>query len=176
MGISLGLVGLGQFGSAFAKLFKSHPLVDRIALCDCEPEKLQKFADDPYFADKLNKKDIFTSLDDICKSDLDALVIITQPWLHAPQCIQAMESGKHVYSAVPVIMVPDGGEVLEWCDRLIKTTKKPDAITCSVKPPYTVRKPCIVERWPLPESLVTLYTPKENTVTMSIRAVRCGKS
>ncbi len=124
MGISLGLVGLGQFGSAFAKLFKSHPLVDRIALCDCEPEKLKKFADDPYFADKLNSKDIFTSLDDICQSDLDALVIITQPWLHAPQCIQAMESGKHVYSAVPVIMLPDGGEVLEWCDRLIKTTQK----------------------------------------------------
>ena len=32
MGISLGLVGLGSFGSGFAELFKRHPLVDRIAL------------------------------------------------------------------------------------------------------------------------------------------------
>lgn len=124
MGISIGLVGLGQFGSAFATLFKSHPLVDRIGLCDCEPEKLKKFADDPAFADKLNRRDIFTSLDDICQSDFDALVIITQPWLHAPQCIQAMEAGKHVYSAVPVIMVPDAEEVLDWCDRLIQASQR----------------------------------------------------
>ena len=41
MGISLGLVGLGSFGSAFADLFMSHPLVDRIALCDREPERIK---------------------------------------------------------------------------------------------------------------------------------------
>lgn len=124
MGISIGLVGLGSFGSAFAKLFKSHPAVDRIALCDCEPEKVKKFADDPFFADKLNRRDIYGSLDDICRSDLDALVIITQPWLHAPQCIQAMAAGKHVYSAVPVIMLPDGNETLDWCDRIIAASRQ----------------------------------------------------
>lgn len=48
----------------------------------------------------------------------------TQPWLHAPQCVQAMEAGKHVYSAVPVFMVPDGDEILEWCDRLVQTCTK----------------------------------------------------
>lgn len=37
MGISVGLVGLGDFGSAFAGLFKNHPLVDRVGLCDREP-------------------------------------------------------------------------------------------------------------------------------------------
>ena len=39
MGISLGIVGLGVFGSAYADLYKTHPLVDRIALCDREPAK-----------------------------------------------------------------------------------------------------------------------------------------
>ena len=124
MGISIGLVGLGAFGATFATLFKSHPLVDRIALCDYELERSKKFADDPFFQDKLNSKDIYTSLDDICKSDLDALVIITQPWLHAPQCIKAMESGKHVFSAVPVTCVPDADEILDWCDKIIETTKR----------------------------------------------------
>ena len=94
MGISIGLVGLGSFGSAFAQLFKAHPLVDRVAFCDCEPERVRKFAEDPFFADKFNPRDAYGSLDEICASDLDALVVITQPWLHAPQCIQAMESGK----------------------------------------------------------------------------------
>ena len=45
MGISLGLVGLGSFGSCFVPLFKSHPLVDRVALCDQEPERLKFWAE-----------------------------------------------------------------------------------------------------------------------------------
>ena len=107
MGISIGLVGLGSFGSQFADLFMSHPLVDRIALCDREPERMAVFADKPSWASKFNTRDMYPSLDSICQSDLDALDIINQPWLHAPQAIQAMEAGKHVYSAVPVIRIPD---------------------------------------------------------------------
>jgi len=124
MGISLGLVGLGSFGSAFADLFRSHPLVDRIALCDREPERIEKFAKQPTWQDKFDPKDAYDSLDEICKSDLDALVIITQPWLHAPQAIQALESGKHVYSAVPISSIPDGDEILDWCDKLVETVKR----------------------------------------------------
>ena len=124
MGISLGLVGLGSFGRAFADLFKSHPLVDRIALCDREPERVEAFAKQESWQDKFDGRDAYDSLDEICKSDLDALAIITQPWLHAPQCIQAMESGKHVYSAVPIISIPDGEEILEWCDKLVETCRR----------------------------------------------------
>ena len=124
MRVSLGLVGLGAFGSAFAELFKSHPAVDRIALCDREPERVRAFAEKPSWRDKFSPSDAYDSLDAICASDLDALVIITQPWLHAPQCIQAMESGKHVYSAVPVISLPDGDEILDWCDRLVETCRR----------------------------------------------------
>ena len=121
MNISIGLVGLGSFGSAFAPLFKSHPLVGRIALCDQEPDKLKRWAERPSFRDKLSPNDIYEDLDDICKADLDAIVLITQPWLHAPQAKQVMESGKHVYSAVPILCVPDGDEILDWCGRLIET-------------------------------------------------------
>jgi len=124
MGISIGLVGLGDFGRGFADFFKSHPLVDRIALCDREPERVERFAKKESWQDKFDPKDAYDSLDAICESDLDALVIITQPWLHAPQCIQAMESGKHVYSAVPIISVPDGDEILDWCDKLVEACKR----------------------------------------------------
>jgi len=103
MGISLGLVGLGQFGSAFAELFKNHPLVDRVGLCDSEPERIAAFADKPSFQDKFNAKDTYSSFDDILKADFDALVIITQPWLHAEQAVRSMRAGKHVYSAVPIV-------------------------------------------------------------------------
>jgi predicted dehydrogenase len=124
MGISVGLVGLGAFGRSFADLFMSHPLVDRIALCDREPERITPFAQKESWRPKLNPRDIYPSLDAICRSDLDALVIITQPWLHAPQCIQALTSGKSVYSAVPVISIPDDDEILAWCDKLVDTVRR----------------------------------------------------
>jgi predicted dehydrogenase len=124
VGISLGLVGLGSFGSAFAPLFKSHPGVDRIALCDREPERIARFVAREDFRDKFNPRDAYSTLEEICRTDLDALVIITQHWLHAPHCLQALESGKHVYSAVPVITIPSGDEILEWCDRLVETCRR----------------------------------------------------
>ncbi|MEN6641291.1 MAG: Gfo/Idh/MocA family oxidoreductase, partial [Armatimonadia bacterium] len=124
MGISIGLVGLGSFGSSFAELFKRHPLVDRVALCDREPQRVARFAELASWKDKFNPRDAYETLDDICRADLDALVIITQPWLHAPQCVQAMEAGKHVYSAVPIISIPDDDEILEWCDRLVNTCQR----------------------------------------------------
>ena len=123
MGIKLGMVGLGQFGSNFAKLFKAHPLVDKIALCDCEEEKLKKFAEDPFMADKLSVKECCTTLDELVRKDLDAIVVITQPWLHAPQCLQVLNSGKHVYSAVPLISLPDDNEILDWCHKLVDAVK-----------------------------------------------------
>lgn len=124
MGISIGLVGLGQFGKAFAPLFKAHPLVDRVGLCDREAERVRKFADDPFYHDKFDERDAYASLDDICASDLDALVIITQPWLHAAQAVQAMEAGKHAYSAVPIVSLPDGDEILDWCGKLVDTCRR----------------------------------------------------
>jgi len=124
MGISLGLVGLGSFGNCFVPLFKSHPLVDRIALCDQEPERLKFWADKEFMRDKFNPRDAFSEFDDILKSDLDALVIITQHWLHAPMSVRAMEAGKHVYCAVPLISVPDADEILGWCDKVVETARR----------------------------------------------------
>ena len=124
MGISIGLVGLGAFGKSFADLFKKHPAVDRVALCDREPERVASFAERDDWKDKFNPRDAYFSLDDICRSDLDALVIITQPSLHAPQCLQALASGKHVYSAVPISCVPDGDEILDACNQLVEACER----------------------------------------------------
>jgi predicted dehydrogenase len=118
MGISIGMVGLGWFGTAFVRLFRDHPLVDRIALCDMDAERVRQASE------RFGIKECYASLDEICRSDIQALVIITQPWLHAPQVIQGMEAGKHVWSAVPLISLPDGKEMLDWCDKVVQTCRK----------------------------------------------------
>ncbi|MEZ4683835.1 MAG: Gfo/Idh/MocA family oxidoreductase [Caldilineaceae bacterium] len=122
--ISLGIVGLGSFGSSFVDLFAAHPLVHRIALCDREPDRVAAMAKRAVVQTKLRAADCYTSFDAICASDLDALAIITQPWLHAPQAVQAMTAGKHVYSAVPVVSLPDGDTILAWCNRLVETVQQ----------------------------------------------------
>ena len=122
MGMKIGLLGLGSFGGCFAPLFAAHPGVDSVVLCDAEESKIRKWAADPVIAKKLAKDGCLTSFNDLCRTDCDAIAIITQPWLHAPQAIQAMEAGKHVYSAVPVISIPDDDECLDWCQKVIDCT------------------------------------------------------
>ncbi|MBQ7207075.1 MAG: Gfo/Idh/MocA family oxidoreductase [Lentisphaeria bacterium] len=122
MGIKLGLVGLGTFGSAFAPLFASHPLVDSIVLCDAEADRIEKNAALPAVAAKLSGK--MLTIDEFCRTDCDGAVVMTQPQLHAPQCIKILESGKYVYSAVPVISCPDDGEILDWCGKIIDTVQR----------------------------------------------------
>jgi len=112
MGISVGLVGLGEFGSHFMSLYKAHPNVERLALCDLNRDRLENYAK------KYEISETYPSLDAICKSDIEALVIITQQWLHARQAIQAMKAGKHVYTAVPA------AQSIEECNALVKTVKQ----------------------------------------------------
>ena len=118
MGISVGIVGLGSFGPDFVRLFRDHPRVDRVALCDLHADRVAKAAKEFGLAET------YAHLDELCGSDVDAVAIFTQPWLHAPQSVQALEAGKHVYCAVPAAHTPDGDEALEWCGRLIETCKR----------------------------------------------------
>ena len=135
MGISVGIIGVGSFGPQFIKLFKGHPDVARLALCYLKPDRLSRCSKEHQVSET------YSSLDDICKSDLDALAIFTQHWMHAPQAIQAMRSGKHVYTAVPA------ARSLDECHDLVETVKqtglvymngetsffRPDAVFCRKK-------------------------------------------
>ena len=112
MGISLGLVGVGMFGSQFIELFMNHPDVHRLALCDLRKDRLE------HYAKKYEIGETYASLGDICHSDIEAIAIVTQPWLHAQQAIEAMEAGKHVYSAVPA------ARPIEECAALVETVER----------------------------------------------------
>lgn len=118
MSVSVGIAGVGAFGYGFIDLFKRHPLVKRVALCDLIPERLAERAAE------FKIEETYPCLDEMLGSNLDAIAIITQHWLHAPQAIQALKAGKHVYSAVPIISLPDGDEMLDWCDKLVRTSRE----------------------------------------------------
>jgi predicted dehydrogenase len=119
MGISVGLVGVGAFASGFVPLFQRHPLVERFALCDMKADRLAEAAR------KFEVSETYADLDAACASDLDALAIFTQHWMHAPQAIQALEAGKHVCTAVPPVFSHDEPDrALELCDRLVEAARR----------------------------------------------------
>ncbi|MDF1516010.1 MAG: Gfo/Idh/MocA family oxidoreductase, partial [Anaerolineae bacterium] len=95
MAIRIGICGTGSFADNFIPLFKAHPDVEHVILCDLDHEKLQAKCQ------KFGITDSSPSLDDLCERDIDAIAIITQHHLHGPQAVQALKAGKHVYSAVP---------------------------------------------------------------------------
>jgi len=112
MGIKVGICGVGGFGPAFIKLFQVHPEVDEVVLADLIPERVTARAKE------FGVKRTFASLDELCKSDVDAIALFTPRWSHGPQAVQALKAGKHLYSAVPA------AATLEELAKLVETVKE----------------------------------------------------
>jgi len=93
--LKITIVGAGQFSQCFVPLYQAHPLVEEVSLCDNMPDRLRAGAD--RFA--ISRR--FSDFDEVLKSDVDAVALFTQRWLHAPMALKALRAGKHVYSAVP---------------------------------------------------------------------------
>jgi predicted dehydrogenase len=112
--IRICFVGCGQFCRSFVPVFKAHPAVEYVAVCDKFRERAEKFKED-YGADE-----IFDTFDDAIASDrINSIAIFTQRNIHGVMAIAALKAGKHVYSAVPMSLEID--EILEIV-RLVKET------------------------------------------------------
>ncbi len=93
--IKLGIIGVGAFGTSFIHVLKAHPLVEELYIADVLPDRLR------HVAEKHTIKHTFDSMEAICASDVDAVLIFAQRHLHGPMAIHALKQGKHVYSSVP---------------------------------------------------------------------------
>ncbi|SHN35014.1 Gfo/Idh/MocA family protein [Gracilibacillus kekensis] len=108
----IAVVGAGQFSQCFIPLFKSHPYVEEVVLAEVKKERRDKFAK------AFSIKRTFSSLEEVLKSDVDAVALFTQRHLHGPQTIQALQAGKHVYSAVPTAQsLEEIREIIEEVER-----------------------------------------------------------
>ena len=112
--IRIAFIGCGQFCKCFVPLFKAHPAVEFVAVCDKFRERAEEFKE-KYDADM-----IFDTFEDaIASSEINAVAIFTQRNTHGRMAIEALKAGKHVYSAVPMTLEID--EILEIV-RLVKET------------------------------------------------------
>ncbi|MFC7405774.1 Gfo/Idh/MocA family protein [Georgenia alba] len=101
MTFNLGIVGAGQFSGHFAALFDLHPGVGRVSVTDVLPDRAHRLVEEIGLAGTHEDYDAM-----LADPDVDAVAIFTQRWTHGPLVLQALEAGKHVYSAVPMATSP----------------------------------------------------------------------
>ena len=110
--LRLAIIGGGQFSSSFIHLFQAHPFVEEVALVELNPERRASIAA------KFSIKQTFASLSELWNSDFNAVAIFTPRWTHAQIALEAIQNGRHVYTAVPM------GITQEEISQLVETSSK----------------------------------------------------
>jgi predicted dehydrogenase len=105
MSFSLGIIGIGQFGTHFAELFAAHPEIDALYAVDQVPERIDELEQRTSHAVRFAGR--FDTVEELLASDVDAVAIFTQRWTHGQIALDALRAGKHVYSAVPMAIEED---------------------------------------------------------------------
>jgi len=110
--IRVGLVGYGvcRFSAAFG--FQDHPNVEVVAVSDLFPDRCAALA-------KVVKcAKTYPALEEMVKDDkIEAIFVATDAPSHARHCIEVLNHGKHVCTAVPAIWgdIDDAQRLLECC-------------------------------------------------------------
>lgn len=108
----MAVVGLGTIGPVHARWCAEVPGSSLVAVCDANAARAEEVAA-RYGAEALTD---YASL--VARSDVDAIVIATPTYLHAPMALAAIDAGKHVAIEKPLARsVREGAEVVEAARR-----------------------------------------------------------
>ncbi len=102
--INLAIIGCGGMSHAHGEWLKSIPEANVVALCDINPEQMEKLCNAKF----QGRKDIrrYMSMEKLLKSPpkgLDAVVIVTPHALHFEQAMAALDAGYHVLVEKPMV-------------------------------------------------------------------------
>lgn len=109
--LKIGIVGL-VFGGAFPTIYRDHPDVEEVVICDKNETLLKDFSR------KFGFDQCCTSYEELLERDIDAVHILTNIHTHAEMSVKALEAGKHCAVTVPM------ATTLEEIERIIEAKKK----------------------------------------------------
>lgn len=98
--LKVGVVGL-VFGGAFPTIYRDHPDVSEVVICD----KNERLLED--FGGKFGFHQCCTDYEELLASDVDAIHILTNIHTHADMAIAALRAGKHCAVTVPMATTLD---------------------------------------------------------------------
>lgn len=105
--LKVGLLGAGYILQAHAKAVRELPHASIHAVCDLSRARAQQAAE------QYGAANVFTSVEDLARSDCDAVHVLLPPHLHADAAARLLEAGKHVFLEKPMAIG------LEDCRRLV---------------------------------------------------------
>lgn len=94
--LNVALVGLG-FGGCFAEIYRNHPAVDQLTLCESDPQRLQAILEHLGGGVKTA-----TFEEVLADPTIDAVHLVTPIPLHADQSVAVLNAGKHCACTVPM--------------------------------------------------------------------------
>lgn len=95
------VVGL-QFGSYFVPIYRDHPDVKEVVICDTDPAHLAIIGERFGIARRLG-----SLAEVLADPTIDAVHIATPAHLHGAQTIEVLRSGKHCACAIPMALAND---------------------------------------------------------------------
>ena len=94
--LTVAVIGCGAFARSFVPLFKAHPCVEKVYVCDLIRARAEKYSEE--FG-----VEIVDSFEEALRNPkINCIANFTQRHLHGPIVLSALRAGKHVYSAVPM--------------------------------------------------------------------------
>ena len=95
--VSICVLGMG-FGHSFAQIYRLHPDVRAVGICDTHPGHLEHISrtDGPWAGVHLDPREVLEG------KTYDAVHICTPVTTHVPPTLSALAHGKHVACAVPM--------------------------------------------------------------------------
>lgn len=130
--LKVGIVGAPR-GSGFSRAFATIRETELVALCDSNPETLERVGE------RLGVARRYTDYAAMVESDLDLIVVATPMPLHVPQAVAALRAGKHVLSEVPA------ATDLEQCWELVRAVRE-SGRKYMMAENYTYMKPNVLIR------------------------------
>jgi len=110
--ISVAIIGCGKFAHHFVELFKAHPNTEKVYVCDLIAEKAKEFSEE------FGVEIIGSFEEALEREDINCIANFTRRHQHGDISIRALESGKHVYSAVPM------ASTVEECKEIVELVEK----------------------------------------------------
>jgi len=106
------IVGCGEFSQHFIPLFQMHPVVEKVFVCDLIKERAEKYSE------KFGVEIVKDFDEIVSREDINAVAVFTQRHTHGDLVVRALDSGKAVYSAVPMaVTVEDCKKIVEAVER-----------------------------------------------------------
>ena len=93
--IRVGIIGVGNVLNQYLDKIGVHPDVQIVALADVNPEAVRKRAAEYDVPKALTPDEL------LADKDVELVLNLTPPKLHAPVTLQAIAAGKHVLSEKP---------------------------------------------------------------------------